>query len=193
MSRNTWEVLNSMSNNQETSLLSSLLPGCDQSYVYLTLAYTTSQIHSVLGRGYGHRLVANPQCMYGGCTRHGSFLSWIHIVFLVAMSLLMESSMDLRCIIGSCAQSSFLSMYNSSPSAFFGTGLMVIALHRPLPPPPRQFYLYKVFRPSHISSDLTLQGASVTQENPPLVGKKNCLAEEHFSLCEIRSTRPLQG
>ena len=40
---------------------------------------------------------------------------------------------------------------------FFGTRLMVVAPHHPLPPPPpRQYYLYKVFQPSHISSDLTL-------------------------------------
>ena len=85
---------------QEIALLSSLLPRCDRSYVYLTLAYTTSQIHSVLGHGYGHRLVADPQCMFGSCTRHESFLSWIHAVFLVAMASLMESIMDMQCIVG---------------------------------------------------------------------------------------------
>ena len=29
--------------------------------------------------------------------------SWIHNIFLVAMTLLMESIMDLKCIVGSCA------------------------------------------------------------------------------------------
>ena len=103
---------------QETALLSSLLPGCDWSYVHLTLAYITSQFHSVLGHGYGHRLVADPHCMSSGCTHHDSFLSWIDTIFLMAMTLLMESRMDLRCIVGSGAQSSFLSMYNSWPGAF---------------------------------------------------------------------------
>ena len=31
------------------------------------------------------------------------------------------------------------------------------------------------------------------RKNPPSVGKKNRLSEEHFSLCEIRSMRPLHG
>ena len=31
------------------------------------------------------------------------------------------------------------------------------------------------------------------RKNLPSVGKKNRLAEEHFSLCEIRSMRPLHG
>ena len=31
------------------------------------------------------------------------------------------------------------------------------------------------------------------RKNPPLVGQKTSLAETYFSLCEIRSTLPLQG
>ena len=34
----------------------------------------------VLGHGYDHCLVENPQCMSGGCTCHDSFVSWIHNV-----------------------------------------------------------------------------------------------------------------
>ena len=104
---------------QETSLLSPLLLGCDWSYVYLTLIYIASQIHSVFGRGYGHRLVADPQCMSGGYTHNDSFLSQIHIVFLMAMT---SSCIDLWCIFGNYAQSSFLSMYDSSSWAFFVQG-----------------------------------------------------------------------
>ena len=106
----------------DTALLTYLLPGCDWSYVHLTLVYIASQIHSVLGCGYGHHLVADPQCMSGDYTRHDSFLSWIHNVFLMAMTSSVESCIDLRCIFGSCAQSSFLTMYNSSPEAFLVQG-----------------------------------------------------------------------
>ena len=47
--------------------------------------------------------IIDPQCMFGGCTRHDSFLSWIHTVFLMAMTSLMESNMDRQFIVGSCA------------------------------------------------------------------------------------------
>ena len=47
--------------------------------------------------------IIDPHCMYGGCTHLDSLLSWIHNVFLMAMTSLMESSMDLRCIVGSYA------------------------------------------------------------------------------------------
>ena len=88
---------------QKTLLLSSLLPGCDRSYVSLTLVYIS---------------IIDPQCTWSwlwssSCGRstlyvwwlHLSWfiLSWIHTVFLVAMTLLMESSMDLQCITGSYA------------------------------------------------------------------------------------------
>ena len=86
-------------------------------------------------------------------------LSWIHTVFIVAMTLFMDSSMDLQCIVGSCAQSLSLSLYNRLPRGIFGTGIdygYISSSFTSSSSSPTTVLLYKVFRPSYISSNLTL-------------------------------------
>ena len=85
-------------------------------------------------------------------------------------------------------------MYNSSPGAFLVQGwwwshfaiLCLLLLNDNI------IYI-KYF--GHHTYLLTshFRGHLLHEKNPPSIGKKNWLAEEQFSLCEIRSTRPSHG
>ena len=63
------------------------------SYIYCNI-----DPHLYLVVFYYNCLVADPQCISGGCTCHDSFLSWNHNVFFVAMILSVASRMDLQCM-----------------------------------------------------------------------------------------------
>ena len=142
---------------KETSLLSSLLPGCDWSFVNLIHMYIVTSIHicswswlwslscciSTLYIRWLHlswfSYLMDPQCIFSWPWSRQLCLTWIYSVCLTTI---------LSC---------YFWVYISSPIGSFGTGMITVPSHHPLPLAQNwQRLFYKVFWPSDFSSDLTL-------------------------------------